>query len=87
MPGRGRTNKATAKGGRSRQREVLRDNIQEITVSTIPGVVNCISGFIYEVVRELLFEFLRNVIQDVTKLSYFMEFQGLTLATFDFYQL
>src|ERR1700710_1354645 len=69
MTGRGKGGKGLGKGGATRHRKVLRDNIQGITKPAIRrlarrGGVKRISGLIYEETRGVLKSFLESVIRD-----------------------
>jgi histone H4 len=55
--------------GTKRHRKILRDNIYGISKPTICRLARCggvkhISGFIYEETRNVLTQFLKNLIQD-----------------------
>jgi len=67
--GRGKGGKGIGKGGYKRHRKILRDNIQGVTNGAIRrlarrGGVKRLSGLVYEETRNVLVEFLRNVIHD-----------------------
>lgn len=67
--GRGKGAKGIGKGGYKRHRKVLRDNIQGVTNGAIRrlarrGGVKRLSGLVYEETRNVLVEFLNNVIRD-----------------------
>lgn len=67
--GLGKGAKGLGKAGTKRYRKVLRDNIQGITKPTIRrlarrGGVKCISGLVYEEIRDVLKIFLENVFRD-----------------------
>lgn len=69
FPGRGQGGKGLGKGGMRRHRKVLKDNIKGITKPAIRrlarrGGVKRISGLVYEEVREVLKDFLINIIKD-----------------------
>ena len=69
MSGRGKEGKGLGKEGAKRHRNILRDNIQDITKPAIRklasrGGVKRISGLIYEETRGVLKSFLENVIRD-----------------------
>ena len=67
--GKGKIGKSLGKGGTKRHRKILRDNIQGITKPAIRrlarrGGVKRISGLIYEETRNVLKNFLENIIKD-----------------------
>ena len=67
--GRGKGGKGLGKGGAKRHRKVLRDNIQGITKPAIRrlarrGGVKRISGLVYEETRQVLREFLKDIISN-----------------------
>ncbi|KER20402.1 hypothetical protein T265_11049 [Opisthorchis viverrini] len=69
MSGRGKANEELGKRGAKRHRQVLRDNIQEVTKPAIHHLarrsgVKGIPGLTYEETRGVLKLFVENVIRD-----------------------
>jgi histone H4 len=69
MSGRGKGGKGLGKGGAKRHRKILRENIEGISKPAIRrlarrGGVKRLSGLIYEETRDVLKQFLKNVLHD-----------------------
>lgn len=69
VTGKGKNGKSLGKSGTKRHRKILRDNIMGITKPAIRrlarrGGVKRISGLIYEETRNVLKNFLENVVKD-----------------------